>query len=461
MEQAVLGAVLVNNETYLRIADILDPEHFGEEVHQIIYRAMKSLLDKGEPATFSTVKAFIPAETTIGGGVTIGQYLAHVAAEAPVAMVSVPGQARLILEFAARRRILAEVDTLAGEVEAMEAGQDLDALISDSVGKLLQIDTGSKRDPRSIGEQVMDHAQAAFQRGEVEGIDFPLPELSRLNMGPMEAGGLYGLLGATKEGKSSLTAQIMRYAAENGHPVLCLSYDQTGEQWFRQFVSQEIGIDSNRIRRGQLTQDDYERVAKTVQRYDQMPLEIIKCSREGSDRLCAYAKKFVQTHRRQGGVPLIVADHVGKIAPFDRRASPDRIAGENNQRFKAFAGDTGAIWFNIIQRNTEGAKRQNPRPTKRDVYGGEGATADYDAIFYVYREEKWLQDQLRIIDRNRAKERDAIALRMDQVRGKAELGVIAHRFAPEYMEQPPLVKFEAQFTRYESMPNDQPEFGGL
>src|SRR6202041_1058732 len=80
-EQSLLGAILVNNDAFYRVSDFLKPEHLFEPIHQTIYETSGSLIRMGKVSTPVTLKTFLPAETDIGG-MTVGQYLARLAAEA-------------------------------------------------------------------------------------------------------------------------------------------------------------------------------------------------------------------------------------------------------------------------------------------------------------------------------------------------------------------------------------------
>src|SRR5204862_8033542 len=81
-EQALLGAILVNNEAYYRVSDFLEPRHFFEPVHQKIYEDSGSLIRVGKVANPVTLKTFLPADVDIAG-LSVSQYLARLAAEAP------------------------------------------------------------------------------------------------------------------------------------------------------------------------------------------------------------------------------------------------------------------------------------------------------------------------------------------------------------------------------------------
>src|SRR6202451_2988909 len=81
-EQSLLGAILVNNDAFYRVSDFLEPKHFFETVHQKIYETAGSLIRMGKVATPVTLKTFVPADTDLGAGVRVGDYLARLAAEA-------------------------------------------------------------------------------------------------------------------------------------------------------------------------------------------------------------------------------------------------------------------------------------------------------------------------------------------------------------------------------------------
>src|ERR1700749_1365772 len=80
-EQALLGAVLVNNEAYYRVSDFLEPQHFFEPIHQKVFELSRDLIRAGKVATPVTLKTFLDANADLSG-ITVSQYLARLAAEA-------------------------------------------------------------------------------------------------------------------------------------------------------------------------------------------------------------------------------------------------------------------------------------------------------------------------------------------------------------------------------------------
>src|ERR1700736_6633986 len=103
-EQALLGAVLVNNEALYRVSDFLEPQHFFEPIHQQIYDISRSLIRTGKLASPVTLKTFLPAETDIVG-LTLAQYLARLAAEATT-IINAVDYGRTIYDLAIRRDLI-------------------------------------------------------------------------------------------------------------------------------------------------------------------------------------------------------------------------------------------------------------------------------------------------------------------------------------------------------------------
>src|ERR1700678_3133942 len=103
-KQSVLGAILVNNDAFYRVSDFLEPKHFFEPIHQTIFETAGSLIRMGKVATPVTLKTFVPAETDIGG-MTVGQYLARLAAEATT-IINAHDYGRTIYELALRRDLI-------------------------------------------------------------------------------------------------------------------------------------------------------------------------------------------------------------------------------------------------------------------------------------------------------------------------------------------------------------------
>jgi len=104
VEQALLGAILVNNEAFYRVSDFLEPEHFFEPLHQKVYKDIGSLVRAGKAATPITLKTFLPADLDISG-LNGSQYLARLATEATT-VINAGDYGRTIYDLALRRALI-------------------------------------------------------------------------------------------------------------------------------------------------------------------------------------------------------------------------------------------------------------------------------------------------------------------------------------------------------------------
>src|SRR6476646_7920775 len=173
-EQALLGAILVNNDAFYRVSDFLEPKHFFESIHQTIYETGGSLIRMGKIATPVTLKTFLPAETDIGG-MTVGQYLARLAAEATT-IINAQDYGRTVYELALRRDLIGIGEDMVNV--AYDAPVDFAprAQIEDAERRLYELaesgryDGGFQRFAQALTVAV-DMAARAYQRdGKLSGL---------------------------------------------------------------------------------------------------------------------------------------------------------------------------------------------------------------------------------------------------------------------------------------------------
>ncbi len=210
-EQALLGAILVNNDAFYRVSDFLEPKHFFEPIHQTIYETAGSLIRMGKIATPVTLKTFLPAETDIGG-MTVGQYLARLAAEATT-IINAQDYGRTIYELALRRDLIRIGEDMVNV--AFDAPVDFAprAQIEDAERRLYELaesgryDGGFQRFAQALTVAV-DMAAKAFQRdGKLSGIATGLRDLDT-KMGGLQPSDLIIVAGRPGMGKTALATNI-------------------------------------------------------------------------------------------------------------------------------------------------------------------------------------------------------------------------------------------------------------
>src|SRR6201991_1566685 len=210
-EQGLLGAILVNNDAFYRVSDFLEPKHFFEPLHQTIYETTSSLIRMGKIATPVTLKTFLPADIDIGG-MTVGQYLARLAAEATT-IINAQDYGRTIYDLSLRRDLIGIGEDMVNV--AFDAPVDFAprAQIEDAERKLYDLaesgryDGGFQKFSQALTVAV-DMAAAAYSRdGNLSGLASGLRDMD-IKMGGLQPSDLIVLAGRPAMGKTALATNI-------------------------------------------------------------------------------------------------------------------------------------------------------------------------------------------------------------------------------------------------------------
>src|SRR5919109_1284878 len=277
-EQALLGAILVNNEAFYRVSDFLEPRHFFEPIHQKIFELAGSLIRAGKVATPITLKTFLPPDVDIAG-LTVNQYLARVAAEATT-VINAEDYGRTIYDLSIRRDLIKIGEDMVNV--AYDAPVDFAprAQIEDAERRLFELaesgryDGGFQKFSQALTVAV-DMAAKAFQRdGKLSGIATGLRDLDT-KMGGLQPSDLIIVAGRPGMGKTSLATNIAYNIAKahrgevqvdgtmksvNGGIVGFFSCEMSAEQLATRIIAEQTSIASSMIRRGGITEADFEKI---------------------------------------------------------------------------------------------------------------------------------------------------------------------------------------------------------
>ena len=210
-EQALLGAILVNNEAFYRASDFLEPEHFFEPIHQRIYELVAGLIRANKVATRVTLKTFLPGDTDIAG-LSVNQYLARLAAEATT-IINAEDYGRTIYDLSIRRGLI----TIGEDMVNLAYDAPVDATplsqIEDVERQLYKLaesgrnDTGFQRFGQALAEAVDMAGRASLRDGKLSGTATGLPDLDA-SMGGLQPSDLIILAGRPGIGKTALATNI-------------------------------------------------------------------------------------------------------------------------------------------------------------------------------------------------------------------------------------------------------------
>ena len=460
-EQALLGAILVNNEALYRVSDFLEPRHFFEPVHQGIYEIAGSLIRVGKIANPVTLKTFLPADVDIAG-LTVSQYLARLAAEATT-VINAEDYGRTVYDLFIRRSLI----TIGEEMVNVAFDAPVDFApreqIEDAERRLYELaetgkyDGGFQRFAAALTTAV-DMAARAYQRdGRLSGLATGLHDLDRM-MGGLQHSDLVILAGRPGMGKTSLATNVAYNIARawrgdvradghidtvNGGIVGFFSLEMSAEQLATRIISEQTEIPSYRIRRGEIDPSDFDRIAAVAREMESLPLYIDETGGLSVAQLAARARRL----KRQRGLDLLVIDYIQLLQGSSRRAMEGRVqeVTEITTSLKALAKELNIPILALSQLSRAVENRDDKRPQLSDLRESGSIEQDADVVMFVFREEYYLKNKE---PRSNTVEYFQWNTEMDAVRGRAEVIIGKQRHGPTGTVQ---LQFKADVTRFSDL----------
>jgi replicative DNA helicase len=457
-EQSLLGAILVNNDAFYRVSDFLEPKHFFEPLHLTIYETAGSLIRMGKVATPVTLKTFLPAETDIGG-MTIGQYLARLAAEATT-IINAQDYGRTIYELSLRRDLIGIGEDMVNV--AYDAPVDFAprAQIEDAERRLYELaeagryDGGFQRFAQAM-KVALDMAANAYQRdGRLSGIATGLRDLDS-KMGGLQRSDLIIVAGRPGMGKTALATNIAYNIARahraevqvdgtmksvNGGIVGFFSCEMSAEQLATRILAEQTRIASSLIRRGGINQDEFEKIRDYTIELEHLPLFVDETGGLSISQLTARARRL----KRQKGLDVIVVDYIQLLQGSGKRGNDNRVqeVTEITTSLKALAKELNIPVIALSQLSRQVESRDDKHPQLSDLRESGSIEQDADVVLFVYREEYYLQNKEPKLG---TPEHEKWQTEMDLALGKAEVIIAKQRHGPTGTVR---LQFEGQFTRF-------------
>src|ERR1700760_4588153 len=457
-EQSLLGAILVNNDAFYRVSDFLEPKHFFEQIHQVIFETAGSLIRMGKVATPVTLKTFVPAETDIGG-MTVGQYLARLAAEATT-IINAQDYARTIYELALRRDLIGIGEDMVNV--AFDAPVDFAPReqIEDAERRLYELaETGRYGGGFQKFEQALttavDMAARAYQRdGKLSGLATGLKDLDS-KMGGLQASDLIIVAGRPGMGKTALATNIAyniakahrgetradgHIATVDGGIVGFFSLEMSSEQLATRIIAERTGIPSSHIRRGGITEADFETIKDVSIELQALPFYVDETGGLSIAQLAARARRL----KRQRGLDVLVIDYIQLLSGSARKQSESRVqeVTEITTGLKALAKELNVPIVALSQLSRQVENRDDKRPQLSDLRESGSIEQDADVVLFVFREEYYLQNKEPKIG---TPEHEKWQTEMHLAHGKAEVIIGKQRHGPTGTVK---LQFEGQFSRF-------------
>ena len=401
-EQALLGALLLNNEIADRIG-ALKPEHFFDPVHAEIFGLVMRLIGEGRRASAVTIKPFFADHAGLAelGGT---DYLARMAG-AVVDLGSAEAYAAGIREMYARRVIVDTANTLA-ESATRFTDEPIDDMVSGAETALskLRTEVSPAKTLHSFRDALVegiDWANAAFHRDGVPEISTGLKRLDAITNG-LQRGRLMMIGGRTSMGKTVLGLNLAVSAAEAGHGVVFASMEMPKGELSQRFVSRALllrgeRLPYSRIGAGDMTDDQFRAVLETARDNERLPIWTIEDDCNDLARLRSAirlaARRMEKTDHPLG---LVVVDYLQlvRVPGKPRVEEVSQVARD----LKTFAKEFHVPVVTMAQVKREVEDRKNRRPHLSDIrWSGESEEAA-DQVAFIYRHAHYLREDAKATD---------------------------------------------------------------
>ncbi|MFN4087663.1 MAG: replicative DNA helicase [Alphaproteobacteria bacterium] len=459
IEIALLGAILVNNRAYEKVSEFLLAEHFADRAHGRIFEACGKLIERGQQATPATLRRYFENDadlTEVGGA----RYLAEIAAAA-FNIIDAEDYGRTLYDLHLRRSLI----ELGQDVVNEAFGADLDSNAVQQIEKAEhrlfelastgQMEGGFQEFGRTL-VKALQMAESAFRReGMLTGVTTGLEGLDRL-LGGLQRSDLVILAGRPGMGKTALATNIAFNAARaafdetdergnrtrvEGHIVALFSLEMSAEQLALRILAEHSGVSSDRVRRGAITGDEFQKVFVASQEIARSRIFIDDTPALSVSALRTRCRRLLRT---QGRLDMIVVDYIQLMrgSPGARQENRVQEISEITRGLKGLAKELDVPVLALSQLSRAVEQREDKRPQLADLRESGSIEQDADVVMFVFREEYYLG---RKEPAEGTAEHAEWQAEMDKVHNMAEVIVAKQRHGPTDKVR---LLFEAELTRF-------------
>lgn len=389
-EQSVLGAMLIKKEAITQAQELLRPDDFYREAHRIVFETMLELAGDNEAVDLVTLTEALRKKEMLEkvGGIS---FITALANYVPTA-ANIVYHAQIVKEKSELRHLIDAATEIASA--AYEATDDVKDIMDDAEKKILAVaanQTGGAFEPiRNIVIDTVGSVETLYEnQGGLTGISTGFRDLDRDTSG-LQKSDLILVAARPSMGKTAFTLNIATYAAMHGHTVAFFSLEMSKEQLVQRMLCSEGGIDSQRLRTGQLEDADWDRLINTADRVSKASIYIDDTAGINVMDLRSKARRLKAEH----GLDLIVIDYLQLMQGRARSSSDNRQQeiSEISRSLKALARelDVPVVALSQLSRSVE--SRTVKKPMLSDLRESGSLEQDADIVMFLYREDYYDQE---------------------------------------------------------------------
>lgn len=386
-EQSVLGALMLVPSAWDQVVGTVTTQDFYKESHQRIFEVMGKLSDKGEPFDVLTVSEALKSSNwleSVGGDA----YLFEIANNTPTT-ANVQSYASLVREKSILRQIV-QVSNRVANLALSPEGRSCHEVVEAAETQILKISDQDTRgsEPQPVGSFLSiatDRIDKLYRSdGDLAGTPSGFNDLDKMTAG-MHPGDLIIIAGRPSMGKTSFAMNIAENVAiKSKKTSLVFSLEMSGDSLATRMLSSLGRIDQNKVRTGQLTDEDWPRLTSAVSMLSSSTMMIDDTPALSPTEMRSRVRRVIKQH---GEIGAIVVDYLQLMQVPGLKDNRTLEISEISRSLKMIAKEAGVPLLALSQLNRGLEQRQDKRPIMSDLRESGAIEQDADLILFIYRDE--------------------------------------------------------------------------
>ena len=453
-EQAVIGSILVSNDIYDEIFPIIDAQKFFDPIHVKIFETIENLISKGLLANPITLKNYF--ENNEGLKELGGQEYLIKITKFSTSIKQAIDYANIVQEMHVRRELIriseSVLDQASSATEVSTSGEEMIQNAEKSLFDLAErghFNQSFMKFERAL-KQTIEMAKSAYQNEEgIVGVPTGLIDLDN-RLGGMHKQDLVIIAGRPSMGKTALATNIAFHAAKNiekkglKSTVAFFSLEMSSEQLSTRILSEQSRIRSNDIRRGKVSEKEYEKFIETSKNIFGLPLYIDETPAITIAAISNRSRRI----KRLFGLELIVVDYIQLMrSSGSKEYNRVQEISEITQGLKALAKELDVPVLALSQLSRAVEQRDDKKPQLADLRESGSIEQDADVVMFVFRESYYVERKEPALG---SIEHAEWRQKMDELSNLADIMISKQRHGPTGNVK---VEFEAMYTKFKNLEN--------
>jgi replicative DNA helicase len=388
-ERSVLGAILIDNDTYNLAAAVLTPQAFFRDAHRRIYDKMTALAERSQPIDLITLKEELERAgdlEEVGGPAYIASLLDGVPRS-----TNVEYYAKIVKEKATLRSLIHSANRIVSS--AYEADQEADLILDEAESAIFAVAEDRVKagfvPMRDLVRESFPKIEKLFEHQSfITGVGTHLPDLDRMTRG-FQAGDLVIVAARPSMGKTSLVLNWCQHVATHGGVAGFFSLEMSKEQLFMRMLSSEAKIDSFRLLSGQIGQKEYGQITHALDVLSESRLFVDDTAGMGVIEMRAKARRLKSEH----GLSMLAVDYVQLMTGRGRFENRTLELAAISRSLKGLAKELSVPIIVLSQLSRAPEARSDKRPMLSDLRESGALEQDADVVIMIFREDMYHHDK--------------------------------------------------------------------